>query len=823
MVSPFMSAPDPQPLLARVLQHRPVRRLLGVLLLAAVAISAAFLLTPSRFTPAIPGDEALGTIFAGTLKANRDYDVPDAETTAAKRDDAARSVWPVYDFDGGAVEVLQHRVAQAFAEGRAAIEEWKRDNPAKAARVAAAELDRVRQGAGLRKRPPAEEGELLKFLLARRDELWKTLQAVVDDDDYLELARTGFDPVVERAAVRLAGLSAAGFTVAERELLAADRERGIVVRTLPARQAGDGAWVASPPEKPVRDIERIRDLAQARAEVERIAAEQLGDLPPSTRRAAAQVVRRALQPNLSYDDGETRRRQEQSRQQVKDVLLQIKKGEKIIGDGEQVTKTHLLIFGALRAAGRGVNAGQVRWGGGLFAALVCAAMFAFGRRNVRKFRLRMRDTVLLATLLVGQLLLVRGSLWGVDALHDVLRDHLPARAAALLAEALPAAVPFALGSLLVRFLLYSEVALLWTAAFAPLCGLLAFGALQPAVMALVGGVVAADRIAHAGSRAAVFRAGLWTGAANAVVLGAWTLFQGRFFSLDALATIAGGVLGGALIVPVLAFVLAPLLELGFGYVTDIRLLTLASFNHPVLKDLIVQAPGTYHHSIVIGRLVEAAAREIGANPLLSRVGAYYHDIGKGKNPLYFGENQKGGNRHDALTPSMSALLIKRHVTEGMELAAQAKLPRQVIDFIPQHHGTRAIGYFLHRAREDAERAGQPAPAEAEFRYPGPKPQTREAALVMIADMVVATSRNLAAVSPGSLRALVDSAIQTVVAEGQLDECELTLRDLERTARSFVASLEALYAARADLPPGPPAARPAVLRVIDAAGLKRASE
>jgi putative nucleotidyltransferase with HDIG domain len=818
-----MSAPPAKPAAGRFLDLRLVRRVLGVLLLAAVAVSAAFLLTPSRFTPSIPGDEALGTTFVGTLKAHRDYDVPDPETTATKREEAARSVWPVYDFDGSAVEVLQHRVAQAFEEGRAAIEEWKRDNPGKAARVAAAELDRVRQGA-VHKRPPAEEGELLKVLLDRRDELWKTLQAVVDDEDYLELARAGFDPAVERAAVRLAGLAGAGFTVAERGLLAADRERGIVVRTLPQRQTVDGAWVASPPEKPVRDIDRIRDLAQARSDVERLAGEQLGDLPAPTRRAVAQVVRRSLQPNLSYDDGETRRREAQSRAQVKDVLLQVKRGEKIIGDGEQVTKAHLLIFGALRAAGRVDNEEQVRWGGGLFAALVCGAMFAFGRRNVRKFRLRMRDAVLLAALLIGQLLLVRGSLWGAEALHDFLRDHLPGRTAALLAEALPAAVPFALGSLLVRFLLYSEAALLWTAAFAPLCGLLAGGALQPAVMALIGGVVAADRIGHAGSRGAVFRAGLWTGAANVVVLGAWALFQGRFFSMEALFTVGCGLLGGALLVPVLAFALAPLLELCFGYVTDIRLLELASFNHPVLKDLIVQAPGTYHHSIVIGRLVEAAAREIGANPLLSRVGAYYHDIGKGKNPLYFGENQNGQNRHDALTPSMSALLIKRHVTEGMELAAQAKLPRQVIDFIPQHHGTRVIGYFHHRAREDAERAGQPPPAEAEFRYPGPRPQTREAALVMIADMVVATSRNLASVSPGSLRALVDRAIQSVVAEGQLDECEITLRDLERTARSFAASLEALYAARADLPQGPATApRPAVLRVIDAEGLKRASE
>src|SRR5207302_9284354 len=189
-------------------------------------------------------------------------------------------------------------------------------------------------------------------------------------------------------------------------------------------------------------------------------------------------------------------------------------------------------------------------------------------------------------------------------------------------------------------------------------------------------------------------------------------------SWESAATVAGGVLGGALIIPLLALLIAPLLEIVFGYVTDIQLLKLANFNHPVLKDLIVQAPGTYHHAILIGQLVESAARAIGANPLLARVGAYYHDIGKGKNPLYFGENQKGENRHDGLSAQMSAEIIRRHVAEGMELARQAKLPRQVTDFIAQHHGTRAIAYFFHRAKEEAERKGEAPPLDAEYRYGG---------------------------------------------------------------------------------------------------------
>ena len=794
-----MSGPNPAPTLtSRILRIRRVRQLLALSLLALVAVSAAFLVSPSPFTPTIPADDALGKLFSGTLKANRDYDVLDPETSSEKREEAARSVWPVYDYEGAAAPILQRRIADAFAGGREALQQWKRASPARAARAA-------RHG----------DAELTAFLLSQRDAFWKALQAVVEDDDYLELARTGFDATVEHAAVRLAGLATAGFTVEERGLLLADRERGIVVRTVGERGSGD----VPAPEQAVRDIDRIRDLARARADVERLAQEQLPDLPPRLARAVAALVRRELRPNLAYDDAETRRRQELKREQVKDVLLQVRKGEKIIGDGEQITKTHLLIFQALRAAGRASEAEQVRWGGGLFAAMICAALFEFGRRNIRKFRLRSRDVVLLAALLIGQLLLVRGALFSADALHDIVREELPPRLAAWVAQALPAAVPFALGSLLVRFLLNSEAAILWTVAFAPLCGLLAGGSLQTAVAALVGGVVAADRIGHAGSKAAVFRAGLFTGLATAVVLCSFAMFQGRLWSWETAATAAGAIVSGALFLPLLALLFAPVLEASFGYVTDIQLLKLANFNHPVLKDLIIQAPGTYHHAILIGQLVESAARAIGANPLLARVGAYYHDIGKGKNPLYFGENQKGDNRHDSLSPLMSAQLIMRHVAEGVELARASKLPRQVIDFIPQHHGTRLVGYFFHRAREEAERTGQPPPAIPDFRYAGPKPQTREAALVMIADMVVATARNLASVATDKLRGLVDRAIQAVVAEGQLDECEITLRDLELTAQSFARSLEALYTPRAEITPPPATPR---LRVLEpTVDLKRA--
>jgi cyclic-di-AMP phosphodiesterase PgpH len=775
----------PAGLWRRLLRRRNFRAFLALACLVGVSASAAFLLVPARFSASLPGDDSLGEVATATIKANRDVDVLDPEATARKREEAARSVWPVYDFDATAGELLKVRVGQAFAEGRAAIDEWQRQTPGKVAHV---QLDLAHAA----RRRTAEEQEVLRYLLERRDEFWKTLQAVVEDVDYFELARTGFDPVVERAAVRLSGLATQGYAVAERELLAADRDRGIVVRPL-AGQAPAG------PERAVRDIDRIAGLAQLRSEADRLAQEQLVELPPPVRRAVTQIVKLALRPNLAYDDQETRRRQDEKRAAVKEGFLQIRRGDEIVREGDTITRTHLLVFRALRAAGSSGQDVQVRWGAALFAALVATALYVFARRNVRKFRLRTRDVVLLASVLVLQLALVRGSVIGAEALRDLVREHLRGPLVPAAAEALMAAVPLAAGSMLVRLLVTSEAALVWTAAFAPLAGLLIGGSLQAAVLALIGGVVAADRVAHAATRGAVFRAGAWTGAVNVLAVVALATLQARPWTIELVATVVGVAVSGALLVPLVVLVAAPILEALFGYVTDAELVQLANFNHRLLKDLIVQAPGTYHHGIVIGTLVEAAAREIGANPLLARVGAYYHDIGKGKNPLFFGENQKGENRHDALPPAVSAKLIRKHVEDGVELARKSRLPQPVVDFIEQHHGTRLVGYFFHKAKDEASRKSEPPPDETEYRYAGPKPQTRETALVMMADMLVATSRTVSDGSLPALRQLADRTIQQIAMDGQLDDCELTMRDLESISRVFAQTLFDLDSTRREAP------------------------
>jgi putative nucleotidyltransferase with HDIG domain len=249
----------------------------------------------------------------------------------------------------------------------------------------------------------------------------------------------------------------------------------------------------------------------------------------------------------------------------------------------------------------------------------------------------------------------------------------------------------------------------------------------------------------------------------------------------------------------------------FAILTVFQLLELANPSQPLLRRLLVETPGTYHHSLMVGNLAERAAEAIGADPLVTRVAAYYHDVGKLANPLAFIENQAGGeNIHDQLAPEVSAQVLKQHVADGIDTAYAAKLPKALIAYIPQHHGTAIMSYFFARAKEQAAEPyggiatieGAKAAAavdERRFRHVGPKPQTREAALIMLADGVEASVRSLVSRDEPAIRAMVTRIIDERIADGQFDECDLTLRDLERIRSAFVEQLLGMYHTRVAYP------------------------
>jgi cyclic-di-AMP phosphodiesterase PgpH len=284
----------------------------------------------------------------------------------------------------------------------------------------------------------------------------------------------------------------------------------------------------------------------------------------------------------------------------------------------------------------------------------------------------------------------------------------------------------------------------------------------------------------------------------------WSLMltdAGRFFLWGSLA---GFVLTGLL----------PVVERCFSFVTDISLLELADGSHPLLQELVRRAPGTYTHSMTVATLAEASAEAIGANPLLVRVGSYFHDVGKMLKPHYFIENQAGENRHDALEPALSTLIIIGHVKDGIALAQQYNLPKPIIEFIASHHGTTLVEYFYREAMrlyESSEPSGvspRSADLEACFRYPGPKPTTREMGILMLADAVESTSRSLANPTPGSLRKLVHDLLMKRLLDGQFEESGLTLTELHTIEEALCKSLIALFHARIKYPDAEPEARAA---------------
>jgi putative nucleotidyltransferase with HDIG domain len=276
------------------------------------------------------------------------------------------------------------------------------------------------------------------------------------------------------------------------------------------------------------------------------------------------------------------------------------------------------------------------------------------------------------------------------------------------------------------------------------------------------------------------------------------LSDGEFQWTQFLVRTMGGLVSG-LSSAMLASLFLPVLESLFGLTTDIRLLELSNLNSPILRRLALEAPGSYHHSITVGTLAEAGAEEIGANGLLARVGAYYHDIGKLKHPEYYIENQVfAGNKHETLTPTMSTLILASHVKDGLAIAEEVGLGPKVRDLIPQHHGTRIMTYFYQKAKDAAEEKNAEI-SENDFRYPGPKPQFREAAILMLADQVEAAARTLQDPSPGQIRSLITRLTQLTIQDGQLDECNITLKELSRVGGAFERVLTGMYHHRIEYP------------------------
>jgi putative nucleotidyltransferase with HDIG domain len=360
------------------------------------------------------------------------------------------------------------------------------------------------------------------------------------------------------------------------------------------------------------------------------------------------------------------------------------------------------------------------------------------------------------------------------------------------------AIPLAAGAMTVCLLMGMQVALPFALATAFVSAFLFENEFDMFLFFLLNGVLGAYWVRSCKERGVLIKAGLKVGLVNVVLVTALHMHRGFGLNLHLMWDWAFGMLGGVT-AGILATGFAPAAEMTFAYTTDIKLLELANLDRPILRKLMLEAPGTYHHSVIVGSLVEAASSAIGANSLLAKVSGYYHDIGKIKKPLYFIENQEGHeNRHDKLAPSMSSLILIAHVRDGVEIAQNHRLGKAIIDTIQQHHGTNVITYFYEKAKQQNQ-TGEDSVNMEHFRYPGPRPQTKEAGLVLLADSVEAASRALDNPTPARIKGLVQQIINKIFLDGQLEECELTLKDLHEIAGSFNKILNGIYHHRIEYP------------------------
>ena len=468
------------------------------------------------------------------------------------------------------------------------------------------------------------------------------------------------------------------------------------------------------------------------------------------------------------------------------LFARVNRGEVIAEAGKRITDRSAAILAEI-ARREGIGNRLYAYAG---LTLLILLVFYLFYRDVKRYRPALaadrRKIILLAFLLVVTIIVSQFSRTIMLLIADAFT---------LDAATVGFALPVASGAMLVSLLLDFHLALAFSFIVSLLMGMVFPGDPFMPLFYFTTSIMAALHVIRCKKRTAVIRAGGMTALVSFVAIIGIDLYHGQLVGRG-LFDLGAGLLGAALTATIVTVTL-PFFEAVFDIATDIKLLELMDPNQPLLKEMVYKSPGTYHHSIVIGNLAEAAAEAINENPLLARVGSYYHDIGKVQKPEYFIENQRvDENKHDRLSPSMSSLIITSHVKEGAEMAKQQKLPSAIVDIIRQHHGNSLITYFYQKAKE-LQPVGPVA--EQDFRYPGPRPRTKVAAIVMLADAVEAASRTLVEPTPQRIQSLTNSVITRIFLDDQLSMCDLTLKDLREISKSFNMILNGIFHHRIDYP------------------------
>lgn len=540
-------------------------------------------------------------------------------------------------------------------------------------------------------------------------------------------------------------------------------------------------------------IGRARNLdsgARTQADVPSLKGKMTQDIDQSD---LSQTIKRFLdtfvdskvsRPTLVFDEQATEKLRNQARSEIKLEVHRYKTKQKIVGIGDIVdesTYSVLMAYGLIdyRAPWRSTAGIALVVLGGMAAIAVYVLQY---KRATLEFKKMILIGLTIALVLITGKGIIALNLGGAE--YNALAGML---------------IPVAWATMAVAILVDVEAALLVSVVLAVFVALLTDPTLAMAVgtqvglVALFGGLVGVHSVSNLSQRSDLARAGLYISAVNVLTVSGVALMSGMrltVWAVGILLAIVNGLASSVLTVGTLHW-----FESGFNITSAVRLLELSNPNRPLLKRLLMEAPGTYHHSILVGNLAESAAEVVNADATLVRVGAMYHDIGKLKRPYFFIENQFAqDNPHDKIAPTLSALIITSHVKDGLELGKENKLPEPIMDIVAQHHGDSLVSFFYHKAKEENE----DIPEEA-FQYDGPRPQSKEAALVCLADSVEAAVRSMKQPTPGRIEGLVRKIIKDKLNDGQLDQCDLTFQDLDKIAMAFVRVLTGIFHSRVEYP------------------------
>ncbi len=730
---------------------------------AAVFLLLAFAMFTRQFRIQPPPSLPMGGVISRDIRAPFDLQIVDKVATDQKRAEARAKVLPVYDWDSGMADALAAQVSASFATARANREEF---------------LNFLKATPERQKRQQAEE----QFLQRLSDTLGGNLPRFA----LKQFQADGFSVELEQAVRDM-------LVQAERRKIYPDgdpiaTDDAVVIQDI--RRPGLGWTQKHPAASDIMSLDEAQRLPGAMAE-------QLLGIPGQLRGAVEEYVRSLIRPNLTFNSQATSQRQSAAAAQVAPLVVVVKKGQLILKAGEKADESAIQKIDAFQQASRAVI--NVPLLAALFFLLLLLLAFTF--MYLKTYRKQHRPNL---NLFVLVLQITAVFLVVAQAFHVLLlmaaeggkvrwAEH---------PEHLMFLIPVAAGAILVTLLVDRHIAVVYTLLYSVLFGILmdfSFAMLLYCMLSCFTAIYAAAKLAQ---RTAQWKASLLVGVVNAALAaGVVVATAGAAVSGWKLMVVPAclGFLAAFPLSTMLVSSLLPLFESAFAILTEVRLLELSNMNHPILRRLAIDAPGTYNHSLMMANLSEAAANAIGANALFCRVACYYHDIGKMLYPSYFVENQQPGqNPHDKLQPRISALIVAAHVKEGQAIARQYGLPQAIIDVIPEHHGTRHISYFLDKALTMVDPEKESI-NESDFTYPGPRPQTREAAIVMLSDAVEAGSRVLKDPSHSRLKALISEMVERVVGENQLADCNLTFKDLAQVQDAFYHILLGVFSRRISYP------------------------